>query len=72
MYGWLYRIIPGPWWVKVLVLLVLFAALVVVLFGWVFPVIAPYMPFNDATIEGRAFHATAHAAVDTIIPGADL
>ncbi len=54
MYGWLYRIIPGPWWVKVLVLLVLFAALVVVLFGWVFPMIAPYMPFNQGTISALA------------------
>ncbi|WP_167346640.1 hypothetical protein [Dermabacter hominis] len=51
MYGWLYRIIPGPWWVKVLVLLILFAAIVVVLFGWVFPLIAPYMPFNQGTIS---------------------
>ena len=51
MYGWLYRIIPGPWWVKVLVLLILFAAIVVVLFGWVVPVIAPYMPFNQGTIS---------------------
>ena len=47
MYGWLYRIIPGPWWVKVLVLLIVFAAIVVLLFGWVFPVIAPYMTFNQ-------------------------
>lgn len=54
MYGWLYRIIPGPWWVKVLVLLIVFAAIVVLLFGWVFPVIAPYMPFsqvNQGTIS---------------------
>lgn len=54
MYGWLYRIIPGPWWVKVLVLLVLFAAIVVLLFGWGFPLIAPYMPFNQGTISAFA------------------
>lgn len=50
MYGWLYRILPGPWWVRSLILLLLFVAVVAVLFTWVFPAIAPYMPFNQGTV----------------------
>lgn len=54
MYGWLWRALPGPSWLRVLMLLV-FAALVVgVLFQWVFPQIAPYMPFNNGTVEAAA------------------
>lgn len=50
MYGFLYRLMPGPKWVKVLCLLLLFLAVVAVLFTWVFPAIAPYMPFNQGTV----------------------
>ena len=31
------------------------AGIVFVLMQYVFPVIAPYMPFNDATVEEGAF-----------------
>ncbi|GAA4510292.1 hypothetical protein [Brevibacterium yomogidense] len=51
MYGLLWRALPGPWIVKLLICLVLIAAAVYVLMEYVFPVIAPHMPFNDATIE---------------------
>ncbi len=50
MYGLLYRLMPGPAWLKVILLLVLFLAVVAVLFTWVFPAIAPYMPFNQGTV----------------------
>jgi hypothetical protein len=36
--------------VKLLLSLVLVAAVVVACFGWVFPQVAPYMPFNDNTV----------------------
>ena len=32
--------------------LVLFAATVVILFGWVFPAVAPLLPFEDVTVQG--------------------
>lgn len=51
MYGWLWRALPGPWWVRSLLLLVLAAAVVVILFLWAFPTLAPFMPFNDNTVE---------------------
>ncbi|PKY70098.1 hypothetical protein CYJ40_06850 [Brevibacterium ravenspurgense] len=72
MYEFIWRLLPGNWFVKTIISALLIAVIVFVLMQYVFPVIAPYMPFNDATIEGRAAHATAHAAADTIIPGADL
>ncbi|MCS6712069.1 hypothetical protein JSY14_08575 [Brachybacterium sp. EF45031] len=53
MYGWLWRHLPGPALVRVLILLVLAAAAVAVLFQWVFPAIAPYMPFNGNTVGGE-------------------
>lgn len=49
-YGALWRVLPGPKAVKVIEALVLFAAVVAVLFIWVFPQIAPLMPFNDTTV----------------------
>lgn len=51
MYGLLWRALPGPWIVRFLICLVLIAATVYVLMEYVFPVIADYMPFNDATVE---------------------
>lgn len=51
MYGWLWRHLPGPTPVKVVEALLLFAAVVAVLFVWVFPVVVPMLPFNDPTID---------------------
>jgi hypothetical protein len=49
-YGWLWRVLPGPRVVKVLLSGLLLAAVLAVLFIWVFPAIAPLMPFNDTTV----------------------
>lgn len=37
VYGALWRVLPGPWWVRLLLLLILIAAVVFALFTWVFP-----------------------------------
>ncbi|HRA75454.1 MAG TPA: hypothetical protein PLE12_04385 [Propionicimonas sp.] len=52
-YGWLWRGLPGPFAVKLLLALVLVLGVVAGLFTWVFPAIAPLMPFNDVTVDGR-------------------
>ncbi|MFE4465947.1 hypothetical protein ACFRCR_12595 [Oerskovia sp. NPDC056781] len=52
MYGALWRVLPGPAWLRVLLLLVLVAAVVLVCFEWLFPIVAEYMPFNETTVEG--------------------
>ncbi len=51
MYGWLWRHLPGPTAVRLLICLVLAAVVVVVLFGWGFQYLAPYLPFNDGTVD---------------------
>ncbi len=51
MYGWIWRLLPGPVWLRVLISLALVAGVVAVCFTWVFPAIAPHMPFNDVTVE---------------------
>ncbi|WP_157732639.1 hypothetical protein [Cellulomonas uda] len=50
MYAWLWRHLPGPAAVRVLVLAVLAVAVLAACFVWVFPAVAPYMPFNDTTV----------------------
>jgi hypothetical protein len=54
MYGALWRWLPGPWQVKALLSLVLIAGVVAVCFVWLFPVIAPYMPFNGNAVSSGA------------------
>jgi hypothetical protein len=50
-YGLIWRLLPGPKPVKVIEALLLIALVLFVLFNWVFPEIADYMPFNDVTVE---------------------
>ena len=49
-YGAVWRLLPGPTPVKVAEAVLLVLAVVAVLFTWVFPLIAPAMPFNDTTV----------------------
>ena len=51
MYAALWRLLPGSRLVRILQLVVIAAVVVSVLFGWVFPAIAPHLPFEDVTIE---------------------
>lgn len=60
MYGPLWRLLPGPWPVKVVLSLLLVAAVVAACFLWLFPAIAPYMPFSDNSVQrGMLFLTTA-------------
>ena len=47
MYAALWRILPGPWWVRVLILLVLVAA---VLFWYVFPWVSQFVNPQEVTV----------------------
>jgi hypothetical protein len=51
MYGFIWRHLPGPLLARILLALVLLAAVVAVLFLWVFPAVAPIMPFNNGTVD---------------------
>jgi hypothetical protein len=51
MYGFIWRHLPGPVAVRLFLMLVLAVAVVAVLFVWVFPALAPHMPFNNGTVN---------------------
>jgi len=51
MYAALWRLLPGRWPVKGLLAVILVVAVVAVCFLWLFPAIAPYMPFNDNSVR---------------------
>lgn len=50
MYGWLWRHLPGPTWTRVVLAALAALAVLTACFVWVFPAIAPLMPFNDTTV----------------------
>lgn len=52
MYAALWRVLPGNRWGKTLSALVLFLVVVAVLFTWVFPAVAPLLPFDQVTVVG--------------------
>lgn len=51
MYGAIWRILPGPAWLKAIEALILVLGIVAVLFLWVFPAVAPLLPFDQQTVE---------------------
>lgn len=54
MYGALWRVLPGPWWVRVIILVVLAAAVLYALVFWVFPWVNALIPTTDVTVEGTS------------------
>ena len=53
MYGWLWRHLPGSAWLRVGMLTIAAAVVLGACFLWVFPAIAPLMPFNNTTVGGQ-------------------
>lgn len=51
MYGALWRVLPGPWWVRVLILLVAVAIIVWALFFYVFPIMGLWLTPSDVVIQ---------------------
>lgn len=51
MYAWWWRVLPGPWWVRALISLVVVAGVVVLCFEVVFPAVADHLAINDGTVE---------------------
>lgn len=54
MYATLWYVLPGPWWVRVFILLVLFAAVMTALVIWVFPIVDGFVAPQDVTVEDGA------------------
>jgi hypothetical protein len=51
MYGALWRILPGPIWLRIIELLVLLAIVLAVLVLWVFPWVQTLIPTPDVTVN---------------------
>lgn len=51
MYAALWRVLPGPWWARVLILLVAVAALLTALVLWVFPWVDTLVAPQDVVVE---------------------
>jgi hypothetical protein len=50
MYAALWRILPGPRWLRVVILIVLLAVVLAVLVSWVFPLIDQLTTPPDVTV----------------------
>ena len=52
MYAWIFRHLPGPLWVRILLAILLILAVVLALMQWVFPWLAEYSPLSpDVTMD---------------------
>ncbi|MBA3744802.1 hypothetical protein [Sporichthya sp.] len=54
MYVWMWRHLPGPWFVRLALSLMLALVAVYLLFEHAFPWLDPKLPFNQVEIEGGA------------------
>ena len=50
MYGYLWRLIPGPFIVKLIVTLIVAVAVFFLLMEVVFPCVSTMMPYNDVSV----------------------
>ena len=51
MYVALWRVLPGPWWVRVLILIGLLAVVLTALVLWVFPFVDQFVAPQDVTVD---------------------
>lgn len=51
MYGALWRVLPGPWWVRVVILVILVAAVLYGLVFYVFPWVSTIVNPQEVTVE---------------------
>ncbi len=52
MYGFIWRHLPGPRWLKAIEALILIFAIVAALFTWVYPWMANTLPLFDNRVGG--------------------
>ena len=51
MYAALWHVLPGPWWVRVFILLVALAEVLYGLFFYVFPFVSQFVNPQEVTVE---------------------
>jgi hypothetical protein len=54
VYAALWRVLPGPWPVRLLIVLLLVTAVVAALVIWVFPYVDTFVAPQDVTVEEPA------------------
>ena len=52
MYGWWWRVLPGPSWLRALISLVVALGVVALCFTVVFPAVAAHLAINEGTVDG--------------------
>ncbi|AJM76914.1 hypothetical protein [Rathayibacter toxicus] len=50
MYAALWRVLPGPWWVRLMIVMVLMIAVLAVLAEWVFPSVQSLVLDRNITV----------------------
>ncbi len=60
VYSAIWRALPGPLPVRILLAALLVLGVVAFCFLWLFPRIAPSMPFNDNTVGADGASAVVH------------
>ena len=58
MYGYLWRALPGPTWLKTLLMIALAVAVFFLLMEVVFPWVSAHMPYNDVSITPEVNHGS--------------
>lgn len=52
MYGWIFRHLPGPLWLRIIIAITLLLVVIYALMEYAFPHFEQYSPFNtDVTID---------------------
>lgn len=51
MYSALWHVLPGPWWLRVIILVVIVAAVLYALVTWVFPFADSFIDSPDVTVD---------------------
>lgn len=51
MYAGIWRLLPGPWWLRLLFVLIIVAAILYGLFFYVFPWVSPYITPGEVDLE---------------------
>lgn len=50
MYAAYWRSLPGPWWVKAIITIVIAVIVVLLLMNYIFPWVAELIPSNDVSL----------------------
>ena len=53
MYAALWRVLPGPMWLRILILVVAVAAILTACVMWIFPFVQDLIPSPDVTVDGQ-------------------